>query len=132
MTSDTHRIIFSYQDNEHIPIVLGFSHGLKSKNLCLGKSNIVFRNKAYSIVQKVAMLNNKEIKMLLTYSYFDDRETFVRGFLYIDGKEHLIQFCAMYNSLQIEDACYDRIMIIKLNDDIFEGNPANTLMESQL
>jgi hypothetical protein len=114
-----HRIIFANK-NDDIPVILGYSHSLKEKNLCTGISTLLFENDNYSIVKKMVTLNDKEIDIFLTYFYNGSKENFVRGFLYIDDKEYSIKFCAMYASLQIEQYCYDRIMLIQLDDTIFE------------
>jgi hypothetical protein len=119
MNPARHRVIFTNKDDD-IPVILGYSHGLKEKNLCTGISTLLFENDNYSIVKKVATLNDKEIDIFLTYYYDGSTEQFVRGFVYIDDKEYSIKFCAMYASLQIEQYCYDRIMLIQLDDTIFE------------
>lgn len=119
MNPARHRIIFA-NNTDDIPVILGYSHSLKEKNLCTGVSMLLFENDNYSIVKKVATLNDKEIDVFLTYFYNGSKENFVRGFVYIDDKEYSIKFCAMYASLQIENYCYDRIMLIQLDDTIFE------------
>lgn len=113
-----HRIIFANKDDD-IPVILGYSHSLKEKNLSSGKSTLLFENDTYSIVKKVAILNETEIDAFLTYEYNGNIEKFVRGFVYIDDKEYSIKFSAMYASLQIEKYCYDRIMLIQVNDNVF-------------
>jgi hypothetical protein len=114
-----HRIIFANK-NDDIPVILGYSHSLKEKNLCTCVSTLLFENNNYSIVKKMVTLNDKEIDIFLTYYYDGSTEKFVRGFVYIDNKEYSIKFSAMYASLQIEQYCYDRIMLIQLDGAVFE------------
>jgi hypothetical protein len=40
MTSK-HRIVFSYGDDDHFPIMLGWGHNLKEKNMCMCDSSII-------------------------------------------------------------------------------------------
>ena len=119
MEQARHRIIFANKTDD-IPVILGYSHSLKEKNLCTGISTLLFENDNYSIVKKMATLNDKEIDIFLTYFYNESKENFVRGFVYIDDKEYSINFCAMYASLQIEQYCYDRIMLIQVDGSVFE------------
>lgn len=119
MEQARHRIIFANKTDD-IPVILGYSHSLKEKNLCTGISTLLFENDNYSIVKKMATLNDKEIDVFLTYSFNGSTENFVRGFVYIDDKEYSINFCAMYASLQIEQYCYDRIMLIQVDGSVFE------------
>ena len=53
-----HRIVFSYEEDEHMPVLLGWSHGLKEKNLFMCRSSIVSENEDDLIVKKTI---NKEI-----------------------------------------------------------------------
>jgi len=119
MEQARHRIIFANKTDD-IPVILGYSHSLNEKNLCTGVSTLLFENDNYSIVKKMATLNEKEIDVFLTYFYNGNKENFVRGFVYIDNKEYSIKFCAMYASLQIEQYCYDRIMLIQIDGAVFE------------
>lgn len=112
-----HRIVLSYGDDEHLPIIAMIGCNLKEKNLCACVSKKSVKNGDYTIIHEALICQTKDIDTFITYK---DKE-FVRGFLYIDGKEYPILHCYTYASLQIEQYCYDNIAGIRLPDDFALG-----------
>jgi hypothetical protein len=69
---------------------------------------------------------NKHIEMYITFSLVTPKEgeeneyyNFTRGVIYIDKKSYDIKNYTSYNSLQIEQWCYDNISVVKLDSNIF-------------
>ena len=123
MESFTHYIVLSWETEESVPPITGYFHGLKSKNLFSCVSTILFSNDDYTIVKKTGTLNDVELNIVLTY--YTSRENpnengFVRGYLYVNKKEHEVKSAYIYSSLQIGEWCYDNIQIVQLTSDIFE------------
>jgi len=114
-----HHIVFSYGDDEHMPVLLSFSHNLKPQNVVICDSSLVYRGPVYSILKKTTTLFDKEITLLLTFSYFNNKENFMRGFAYIHDEEYPISTCYTYSSLQIGQYAYDNITVIRMDSDIF-------------
>ena len=120
MFKTKHNIVFSCSPEEHTPVLLGYSHNLKSENVCICDSTVLFQTDSHSVVKKTAIIKELELDIFITYYYLDGREDFIRGFLYTNNKEYPIQSCYMYSSLQIGKYAYDRIMVVKLTDNIFD------------
>jgi hypothetical protein len=120
MYKTKHNVVVSCSPEEHTPVLLGYSHNLKSENVCICESTVLFQTDSHSVVKKTATIKEKELDIFLTYSYLDGREYFLRGFLYTNNKEYIIQSCYIYSSLQIGKYAYDRIMVVKLTDNIFD------------
>jgi hypothetical protein len=112
-TSMINRIIFSYGEDEHLPIISEVGSNLKEKNLFYFESINTVKNGDYKINRYAILTERKKMDMFLTYT--DDK--FIRGFLYVDGKEYAISEYKVYMSLQIEDYCYDGIAGIRLPND---------------
>jgi len=144
-----HRICFSYGDDEYLPVFTILGANLKQKNLFYCESTKTIKNGDYTIVssriteenlkptysttninygslvpQMCSAKKNKRLKddetinMLITYN-----ETgFLRGFLYIKGKEYPILNYKTYVSMQIENFAYDNIAILRLPNNFAEGN----------
>jgi hypothetical protein len=113
-------VILSFEKDEHIPILLGYSHNLKNKNLAFYDSSIVYRSDSHLIFKLEGAINNKKITIVYTLSYLNGCEQFLRGFLYVNDKEYLISSVNAYCSLQIEEYCYDNITLVKIADETFE------------
>jgi hypothetical protein len=123
MENFTHSIVLSWDPEESVPPITGCFHGLKSKNLFSCVSTILFSNENYTIVKKTGTLNDVELNIILTY--YTSREKphengFIRGYLYVNKKEHKIKSAYVYSSLQIGEWCYDNIQIVQLDTNIFE------------
>jgi len=123
MESFTHFIVLSWDPEESVPPITGCFHGLKSKNLFPCVSTILFSNENYTIVKKTGKLNNAELDIILTN--YISKETphknkLVRGYLYVNKKEHEIKSAYVYSSLQIGELCSDNIQIVQLGTNIFE------------
>jgi len=123
MESFTHSIVLSWDPEESVPPVTGCFHGLKSKNVFSCASKILFANENYTIAKKTGTLKDIEIDVILTYyisKEYPHENKLVRGYLYINKKEHNIKSAYMYSSLQIGEWCYDNIQIVQLTTNIFE------------
>ena len=116
-----HRIIFSYQDDESLPLLVSIPnhHKLKQKNIFMTDSSNTVNNGKHMIVHKrigygedeIENQIGKKIDIFLTYT---NDEGFLRGFLYINDKEYHVLDYKKYNSLQVENFCYDNIEVLRL------------------
>jgi len=109
-----HRIVFSYEEDEHMPFLLGWSHGLKEKNLFICTSSIVLENEDDLIVKKT--INKENINISMTFLYKNNR--FHSGTIRYNNEDYEIKYINMYHSLQIGSYCYDNIGVIKLDYEI--------------
>lgn len=128
-----HWLVFSYDSNESIPIILGYGHELKPENIVKCTSKLSCKTDTFFVIKKTMTFKNNNIEIYLTFSlrtpkdgdgdgdenekrpYYD----FSRGFIYIDKKSFNIKYYAQYNSLQIGECCYDNIGVVKLDYNIF-------------
>ena len=119
---DTKRqyIVLSYEKDEHIPILLGYSHNLKEKNLALYESSVVSRNESIVTFQKKSVIREKDITITFTLSHVNNKEEFVSGNIYVNDKIFPISAVYTYNSLQIEKYCYDNIMLVRVDAEMFD------------
>ena len=113
-----HRICFSYGDDEYLPIFTILGANLKQKNLFYCESTKTIKNGDYTIVSGRVINSIKPIEFFITYN----NESFLRGFLYIKGKEYPILEHKVYASMQIESFAYDNISILRLPNSFAEGN----------
>jgi hypothetical protein len=113
------KIIFSYGEDEYLPLILSIGHNLKKKNICDGNITIIFNNNFYEIINIKTIHNDKSIEMNITFSIKNNSFYFTRGFLYVDKKEVLITDFKSYSSLQIEDICHDNISVIKIPENLW-------------
>jgi hypothetical protein len=127
--ANDHWLVFSYGDDEYIPTFLGYGHGLKSENLVKCSSKLSCKSDNFYVLQKKMDIKNKHIEMYLTFSLVtpeDEEEksyyNFTRGVIYIDRKSYNIKNYTVYNSLQVENWCYDYIAVVKLESNIFEDS----------
>jgi hypothetical protein len=108
-------LVFSYNNDEIMPCLLGYGHNLKEHNVCKCESNLLFENNNFKIIYKKVFHKNKNIDIYITYN----KNEFLRGFLYIDDKEYIVNDYNCYKSLQVEKYCYDNIDCIMLGSNIF-------------
>ena len=108
-------IIFSYENDEYMPIIYVFTHNLKSENIARCSSNKIFETENIKIYQMNTIHKNKIIDIFITYF----NNTFLRGMVYCNGTEYNIINYNNYESLQIDNLCYDNISFIKLSCNIF-------------
>jgi len=128
--SHDHWLVFSYDSNESIPIILGYGHELKPENLVKCTSKLSCNADTFFVLKKTVDFKNKtNIEMYLTFSLRVPKEgdengdkkcyDFSRGVIYIDKKNYNIKYYSQYNSLQIGECCYDNIAVVKLDSNIF-------------
>jgi len=141
--SYSHWLVFSYDSNESIPIILGYGHELKPENVVKCTSKLSCKTDTFLVLKKTMDFKNKtNIEMYLTFSlrtpkegYENENEDedengdekgsyydFSRGVIYIDKKSYNIKQYAQYTSLQIGEWCYDNIGVVKLNYNIFSDD----------
>jgi hypothetical protein len=94
-----------------MPYLLGWSHGLKEKNLFMCSSSIVSENEDDLIIKKT--ITKENIDIIMTMLYKNNR--FHSGKILYNNEEYKITDINMYCSLQIELYCYDNIGVIKLD-----------------
>jgi hypothetical protein len=112
-------MVLCYGKNEHIPILLGHSHGLKQCNLAFYDCSTIDKSDEYLTLKRTAIINNKHISIIFTLSYLTGKEEFLGGHIYVNEKEYPISIIFTYESLQIENACYGNISVVKINDESF-------------
>lgn len=106
-----HYLVFSYEKDEHMPFLLGWSHGLKEKNLFMCSSSIVSETEDDLIIKK--KITEENVDIIMTMLYRNNR--FHSGKIIYNNEEYKITDINMYYSLQIESYCYDNIGVIKLD-----------------
>ena len=114
MSEVKHPIVFSYEEDEHMPFLLGWSHGLKEKNLFICTSSIVSENDDNLVIKKIITKENMDIVITLLYK----NNIFHNGKISYNNEEYEIKYINMYYSLQIGSFCYDNIGVIKLDYEI--------------
>jgi hypothetical protein len=115
----TKKLVFSYEEDEYLPLLISIGHNLKKKNICDGNIQIILNNNFYEIINIKTLHNNKSIEMNLTFSIKNNNYYFTRGFLYVDEKEIFIHDFKSYLSLQIEDICHDNISVIRIPENLW-------------
>lgn len=107
------RIVFSFGEDEYLPIITATGHGLKEKNVFICNSELLVNIKNYYVTHKKII--EKEMHIFLTYG----NKNLIRGFLYFNGKECEIIDHRKYESLQIGEFCYGNINVIRLSENPF-------------
>jgi hypothetical protein len=104
-------------DPERIHPITECIHDLKTINIFACSSKILSSNENYTIIKKSGILNDMEVEFILKYNisneYPYEKKMFC-GKLYIEKKEYEIKSAIIYNSLQINESCYDNLQIIEL------------------
>jgi hypothetical protein len=116
---EKHPIVFSYEKDEYIPVLLGYGHNLKNENLCYCNSEVVSRSDSGFSLKKTAIIFNKELEVVIEYDIVEGKERYRSGAVYLDNIAYQIDFYSYYNSLQIGEWCYDRIGVVKLSTNPF-------------
>jgi len=124
MTSK-HRIVFSYGDDDHFPVMLGWGHNLKEKNMCMCDSSITEQTDETIVVKKTMNIHDMDIEILIKYAVsFNDagekESKYSSAKLVAGNKEYNIPLYGSYLSLQIEQYCYDNIAVVRLPCNIFD------------
>ena len=110
------RVVLSWGNDEHLPVLLDIGHNLKEENLYDCESNLLMNSEDYFIIQRQFLHNDKEVNMFLTH--YKDRLS--RGFLYYNNKEFNVIDHKTYCTLQIGKFCYDNINVVRLNQNPFD------------
>jgi hypothetical protein len=108
------RLVISYDKDEFLPILVNVGHNLKPENLYISDVELLLDMQDYYIIHKKVVNNEKSFYIFLTHS-----ENFIRGFLYYNNKEFIVNDHRTYSSLQIGDYSYDNISIVRLEENPF-------------
>jgi len=112
-------LVFSYGDDEHVPIYTCVGSKLKTKNVCRSLSSVIEKTETVQVVEKKTLFNEKEIIVRVRYNIENDYYDFLDGTLIMNETEHPVLLCRSFRSLQIEDWCYDNIDVVRLPNNIF-------------
>jgi len=116
----TQRLLFSYAENEYLPIFTSIGHNLKEENVCNSTIDTILQNGLYKIIHLKTNHKNKEIELNITMIRDDNYYYFKHGFLYVDNKEIPVTDYKCYQSLQIEKYCYDNLNAVRIPNNIFD------------
>ena len=114
-----HRVIISFGEDEWLPVLVDIGHNLKHENTFLCESEMVMDNPDHYILHTVFMRNEKRCDIIITYS----DKTLIRGFLYYNNKEFVVNDSRTYASLQVGEWCYDNITVVRLLENPFLESP---------
>jgi hypothetical protein len=77
------------------------------------ESKLLFYSSDCRIVYKnILTTNNETINLFITFD-----NDFVRGFLYFNNKEYILNNYCLYRSIQINNWCYDNLAICSLTEN---------------
>lgn len=114
------RVVFSYGENEYLPMFCDIGHNLKEENICDAE---VIEEKIDELTKTLKMkahIKNKNIEIFSKQLRNGNFFMFSEGFLKIDNKKIPINDYRKYASLQIEKWCYDNIDGIRLGFNLFD------------
>lgn len=78
------------------------------------ESKLLFSSNNYRISYKKILTNtNETINLFITFE-----NEFIRGFLYFNNKEYILNNYLLYSSIQINNWCYDNLAICSLSEHI--------------
>ena len=78
------------------------------------ESKLLFSSNNYRVSYKnILTANNETINLFITFD-----NDFVRGFLYFNNKEYILNNYCLYRSIQINRWCYDNLAICSLSEHI--------------
>ena len=126
--SQQSRVIFSFDNDEIMPLVLGWGHGLKHENMCFWETISCEKRQDGGIKEcvKKALYKNALVDIFLTFVVKNGYDILERGIVKVNNKECNIIDCRSYYSLQIGEYCYDNICVIRLPCNIFESSGIST------
>jgi len=114
-TSKMVRVVFSYGDDEHMPVLIGYGHNLKEENLCKGELTQIEKDNISSKYKIHSHCKGKEINIFLTYS----KKELTDCHIMLDDVKIPVKDYRLYWSLQIGQFCYDDVHVFRLNNSIF-------------
>jgi hypothetical protein len=108
------RILFSYGDDEYLPVIIGYGHNLKEENMCEGEF-IKIENSAEKTKYKInTHYKGKELNIFLTYSMKELTDCHI----ILDDAKIPVKDYRVYRSLQIGNFCCDNVHVFRLNNSI--------------
>jgi hypothetical protein len=110
------RVVLSWGNDEHLPVLLDIGHNLKEENLYDCESNMLMSSQDYFMIHRTFLYNNMQVNMFLTH--YKDR--LIHGFFYYNNKEFKVIDHRTYRTLQIGEFCYDNINIVRLSQNPFD------------
>jgi hypothetical protein len=121
------RVVFSYGENEYLPLICVIGHNLKEENVCIAE---VIEEKIDELTRTLKMracIKNKNIEIFSKYLNDGNFWRFSEGFLDLDKKKIPINNYRRYASLQIDGWCYDNIDGIRLQCNLFDDTQSTSL-----
>lgn len=109
------RVVFSYGDDEHLPVLIGYGHNLKEDNLCEGEFSKIEKDDLITKYKIHTYCKGKEINIFLTYSPTKLTDCHIM----LDDVKIPVKDYRLYWSLQIGQFCYDDVHVFRLNNSIF-------------
>lgn len=120
MEDPIYPIVFSYDEDEHIPVLLGWGHNLKHENMGNFTLSLAIENENRTISRKGKLRDIEAEIKIFHRTDNNDKVSFDTGVLTMNEKQFPIKMYAIYNSLQIENYCYDYIAVVKLTENPFQ------------
>jgi len=120
-------VVFSYGENEYLPLICTIGHNLKEENVCVAE---VIEEKIDELTRTLKMrarIKNKNIEIFSKYQNDGTFWKFSEGFLDLGKKKIPINNYRRYASLQIDGWCYDNIDGIRLQCNLFDDMQSATL-----
>lgn len=116
------RVIFSYGEDEYLPLFCSIGHNLKEENICIAEVVEEKIDELAITIKMRACIKNKNVEIFSKQSRDGNFFMFSEGFLEIDNKKIPINDHKKYSSLQIEKWCYDNIHGIRLGCNLFDDS----------
>lgn len=119
-----HRIVFSFDNDEYLPRIIGFGHNLKEENVYMCTSSLVEQTDERLVVRKNISIDEKcIIEIIVNYDLLVTGGQFIAASLKMrmceNEKNYVIPYYYSYKSLQIGKHGYDNIDVVKLPCNIF-------------
>jgi hypothetical protein len=106
-------LVLSWEQDESLPTFVDIGHNLKPENLFVCESELLMNMTDYYVIHKKLMHGEKDIDIFVTHS----NKKLIRGFLYCNNKEYVINEHKTYSSLQIGKWSYDNIAVARLSEN---------------
>ena len=108
------RVLFSYGEDEHLPILIGYGHNLKKDNLTIGEvMDLESGDNTQNCIIKTKYKKND------TNIYLSFANNMVSNmYMTINNKKNDIIDYKRYVSLQIGEYCYDNIHAFRIPENI--------------